>query len=68
MVYNVYIFSSLNPNRAEIFSHLIHAGGGGSYMTPPPLSPVIVVIKGQTKNQMIKFCEKTNFEQFFKRR
>ena len=31
----------------------------------PPLSPVIAVIKGQTKKQMIKFCKKTNFEQFF---
>jgi hypothetical protein len=39
-------------------------GGGGSYMTPL-LSPVIAVIKGQTKNQMIMFCKKTNFEQFF---
>ena len=55
---------SLNPNRAEIFSHLIHARGGGSYMTPP-LSPVIAVIKGQTEKQMIKFCKKTNFEQFY---
>ena len=54
----------LNPNRAEIFSHLIHAGGGGSYLTSL-LSPVIAVIKGQTKKQMIKFCKKTNFEQFF---
>ena len=44
---------TINPNRAEIFSHLTHAGGG-SYMTPP-LSPVIAVIKGQTKKQMIKF-------------
>ena len=31
----------------------------------PPLSPVIAVIKGQAKKQMIKFCKKTNFEQFF---
>ena len=22
------VFNFLNPNRAEIFSHLIHAGGG----------------------------------------
>ena len=48
---------TFNPNCAEIFSHLIHAGGG-SYMTPPPLSPFIAVIKGQTKKQMIKFCKK----------
>ena len=52
-----------NPICAEIFSHPIGAGGGGSRMTPP-LSPVIAVIKGQTKKQMIKFCKKTNFEQF----
>ena len=58
--------NSFNPNRAEIFSHLIHAGGGGeSNWTPPSLSPAIVVIKGQTKKQMIKFYKKTNFEQFF---
>ena len=57
------MFYYVNPIRAEIFSHLIHAGGG-SYMTPP-LSPVIAVIKGQTKKQMIKFCKKTHFEQFF---
>ena len=31
----------------------------------PPLSLVIAVIKRQTKKQMIKFCKKTNFEQFF---
>jgi hypothetical protein len=31
----------------------------------PPLSPVIAVIKGQTKKQMIKFCKKINFEQSF---
>jgi hypothetical protein len=43
-----------NPNRAEIFSHLINA----------LLSPVIAVIKGQTKKQMIKYSKK-NFEQFF---
>ena len=55
--------SPLNPNRAEIFSHLIHAGGGVIY-DPPPLTPVIAVIKGQTKKEMIKFCKKTNFEQF----
>ena len=54
-----------NPNRAEIFSHLIHAGWG-SYMTPPPISPVIAVIKGQTKKQIIKFLKKTNFQYFFK--
>ena len=53
-----------NPNCAEIFSHLIHAGGGGSYMTPPPLSPVIAVIKGQTKKQMIKFSKKKTFNSF----
>ena len=52
----------LNPICAEIFSHPIGAGGG-SYMTPP-LSPVIAVIEGQTKKQMIKFFKKTNFEQF----
>ena len=34
-------------------------------MTPHPLFPFIAVIKGQTKKQMIKFCKKTNFEQFF---
>ena len=27
-----------NPNRAEIFSHLIHEGGGGSNWTPPLIS------------------------------
>ena len=42
----------INPNRAEIFSHLIHAGGGGP-IGPLLLSPVIAVIKGQTKKQMI---------------
>ena len=57
------IFDHVNPNRAEIFSHLIHAGG--VIYDPPPLSPVIAVIKGQTKKQMIKFCKKTNFEQNF---
>ena len=57
-------FLTFNPNRAEISSHLIHAGGGGVIYDPPPLSPVIAVIKGQTKKQMIKFCKKTNFEQF----
>ena len=39
--------SAYNPNRAEIFSHLIHAGGGGVLQDPPPLSPVIAVINGQ---------------------
>ena len=38
---------------------------GGVIYDPPPLSPVLAVIKGQTKKQMIKFCKKTNFEQFF---
>ena len=38
---------------------------GGGHIWPPPLSSVIAVIKGQTKKQMIKFCKKTNFEQFF---
>ena len=52
----------INPNRAEIFSHLIHSGGG-SYMTPP-LSPVIAVIKGQTKKQRIKFCKKQPLNSF----
>ena len=52
---------SLNPNHAEISSHLIHAGGGP---IGPSLIPVIAVIKGQTKKQMIKFFKKTNFEQF----
>ena len=47
---------TFNPNCAEIFSHLIHAGGGVIY--DPPLSSVIAVIKGQTKKQMIKFCKK----------
>ena len=46
------------------YSASLFMQGGGSYMTPP-LSPVIAVIKGQTKKQMIKFCKKTNFEQFF---
>ena len=46
----------VNPNRAEIFSHLIHAGGG-SYMNPP-LSPVIAVIKGQTKSKLSSFAKK----------
>ena len=50
----------LNPNCAKIFIHLIHE----TYKTPP-LSPVIAVIKGQTKKKIIKFCKKTNFEQFF---
>ena len=54
----------INPNHVKIFSHLIHAGGGVIY-DPPPLYPVIAVIKGQTKKQMVKFCKKTNFEQFF---
>ena len=49
-----YMFFLFNPICAEIFSHPIGA-----------LSPVIAVIKGQTKMQMIKFCKKTNFEQFF---
>ena len=52
-----------NPICAEIFSHPIGAGGGVTY-DPHPLSPVIAVIKRQTKKQMIKFCKKTNFEQF----
>ena len=38
------------PNCAKIFSHLIHAGEGGSYRIPT-LSPSI---EGQTKKQMIK--------------
>ena len=61
----LYIFINLffNPICAEIFSHPIGAGGG--HVWPPPLSPVIAVIKRQTKKQMIKFCKKTNFEQFF---
>ena len=30
---------TLNPNCAEILSHLVHAkGGGGSYMTPRLIS------------------------------
>ena len=37
----------------------------GVLWDPPPLSPVIAVIMGQNKKQMIKFCNKTNFEQFF---
>ena len=63
MYIKLYSDMIFNPICAEIFSHPIGAGGG-SYMTPP-LSPVIAVIKGQTKKQMIKFCKKTNFEQFF---
>ena len=58
------VFETLNPICAEIFSHPIGAGGGVTY-DPPPLSTAIAVIKGQTKKQMIKFCKKTNFEQFF---
>ena len=38
---------------------------GGGHIWPPPLSPVIAVIKGQTKKQRINFCKETNFEQFF---
>ena len=40
-------------------------GGQGGDRDPPPLSPVIAVIKGQTKKQMIKFFKKTSFEKFF---
>ena len=38
----------INPNSAKLFSQLIHAGERGP-IGPPPLSPVIAVIKGQTK-------------------
>ena len=44
----MYIFC-FNPNRAEIFSHLIQAGGGEGSCRTSPLSPVIAVIKGQKK-------------------
>ena len=35
---NVIFYNKIfvNPNRAEIFSHLIHAGGGGRGPTGPP--------------------------------
>ena len=57
---NRYAFC-FNPNRAAT----LFMKGGGVIYDPPPLSPVIAVIKGQTKKQMIKFCKITNFEQFF---
>ena len=47
------------------YSATLFMQGGGVTYDPPPLSPVLAVIKGQTKKQMIKFCKKTNFKQFF---
>ena len=39
------------------YSATLFMRGGGIY-DPPPLSPVIAGLKGQTKKQMIKFCKK----------
>ena len=48
------------------YSAILFMQGGGPTGPPTPhLSPVRAVIKGQTKKHMIKFCKKTNFEQFF---
>ena len=30
--------TKINPDRAEIFNHLIHAGGGGVIYDPPLIS------------------------------
>ena len=56
-------YDSLTLSVPKYLATLLVQGGG--HVWPPPLSPVIAVIKGQTKKQMIKFCKKTNFEQFF---
>ena len=37
---------------------------GGGVIYDPPLSPVIAVIKVQTKKQMIKFCKKKPLNSF----
>ena len=52
--------SNLNP--ADILIPLIHAGGGGSNWTPPSLSPIIAVIEGKTKKQMIMISKKVNIK------
>ena len=57
---------TLNPNCAEILSHLVHAkGGGGSYMTPPPLTSGYSGQKGQITTQMVKFWKKPTLNDFF---
>ena len=48
-----FLYKFINPIHAQILCQPIY-GGGGSNLTPPPLSPVTAVIEVKTKKHLIK--------------